>query len=132
MSKEDFEMSDKKENRGDLNEGLDYVKELPGFEKGHPHYFKEEMIDHLLEICLQLAGEIWVNRDRQTVMEHLLATKGKVTPDMIEEFKPDSEIKQEMREARLLFSKRIFGSLYANLDDPGESGFLSGVMKEED
>lgn len=125
-------MSDKKENRGDLNEGLDYVKELPGFEKGHPHYFKEEMIDHLLEICLQLAGEIWVNRDRQTVMEHLLATKGKVTPDMIEEFKPDSEIKQEMREARLLFSKRIFGSLYANLDDPGESGFLSGVMKEED
>jgi hypothetical protein len=125
-------MPDKKENRGDLNEGLDYVKDLPGFEKGHPHYFKDEMTDHLLEICLQLAGEIWVNRDRQTVMEHLLATKGKVTPDMIEEFKPDAELKQEMRDARLLFSQRIFGSLYANLDDPGESGFLSGVLKEED
>jgi hypothetical protein len=66
------------------------------------------------------------------VTEHLLATKGKVTAGMIEEFKPDSEMKQEMRDARLLFSQRIFGSLYANLDDPGDSGFLSAVLKEED
>lgn len=125
-------MSDKKESHPDFNEGLDYVKELPGFDKGHPHYFKDEMNDHLLEICLQLAGEIWVNRDRQAVMEHLLATKGKVTPEMIEEFKPDDEMKNELKNARQLFSKRVFGSLYANLDDPGDSGFLSGVIKEKD
>lgn len=116
----------------DLNEGLEYVKELPGFEKGHPHYFKDPMIDHLLEICLQLAGEIWVNRDRQAVMEHLLATEGKVTPEMIEAFKPDDDMKSELRNARRKFSERIFGSLYANLEDPGQTSFLSGVIKEDD
>ncbi|MGB1875770.1 MAG: hypothetical protein ACPHGY_02425 [Rhodospirillaceae bacterium] len=114
----------------DLSEGLDYVKDLPGFEKGHPHYFNDQMIDHLLEICLQLAGEIWVNRDRQTVMEHLLATKGKVTPEMIEEFKPDAEMKQDLRDARKVFSQRIFGSLYANLEEGGKAEFMSGVIKE--
>ena len=44
---------------------MDYVRELPGFERGHPHYFKDPMIDHLLEIVLQLGAELWVNRDRQ-------------------------------------------------------------------
>ena len=47
-----------------LSEGLDYVKELPGFERGHPHYFKDPMIDHLLEIVLQLGAEMWIIRDR--------------------------------------------------------------------
>lgn len=124
-------MSDKKTNQTDLNEGLDYVKELPGFERGHPHYFRDPMIDHLLEICLQIAGEVWVNRDRQIVIEHLLATQGKVTPDMIEEFKPDADMKSEMRDARRLFSERIFGSLYADMDTPTQAAFLSGVVKED-
>lgn len=124
-------MPQKDKRNTDLNAGLDYVKDLPGYEKGHPHYFNDQMIDHLLEICLQLAGEIWVNRDRQVVMEHLLATKGKVTPEMIEEFKPDDDMKQELKDARKVFSQRIFGSLYANLEEGGKAEFMSGVIKEE-
>lgn len=124
-------MPQKDKQSTDLNEGLDYVKDLPGYEKGHPHYFNDQMIDHLLEICLQLAGEIWVNRDRQAVMEHLLATKGKVTPEMIEEFKPDDDMKQELKDARKVFSQRIFGSLYDNLEEGGKAEFMSSVVKEE-
>ncbi len=124
-------MSDQKKPKIDLNEGLDYVKDLPGFDKGHPHYFRDPMIDHLLEICMQLAGEIWVNRDRQTVIEHLLATKGKVTPDMIEAFKPDDELKEDLKSARQLFTKRIFASLYEGIEDPGQGGFMSGVIKDK-
>ena len=125
-------MTGKTNSQTDLNEGLDYVKDLPGFNRGHPHYFSDPMIDHLLEICLQLAGEIWVNRDRQTVIEHLLATKGKVTPDMIEEFKPDAELKQNLRDARRLFTQRIFKSLYENLEAPGQAEFLAGVIKDDE
>lgn len=116
----------------DLNEGLDYVKDLPGYDRGHPHYFKDPMIDHLLEICLQLAGEIWVNRDRQMVIEHLLATEGKVTPDMIEAFKPEPDMKEAMRDARRLFTQRIFSSLYQETESPGNPEFLSGVVKDDD
>ena len=47
---------------------LDYVKDLPGFERGHPHYFKDPMIDHLLEIVMMIGGELWVERDRRLIM----------------------------------------------------------------
>ncbi len=112
-----------------LNADLDYVSSLPGFERGHPHYFRDPMIDHLLEICLQLAGEIWVNRDRQTVIEHLLATEGKVTPDMIEAFRPDPDMKQTMRQARQDFTRRLFSCLYDEMDDGGKADFLQGIVR---
>ncbi len=118
-------------SKKDLNEGLGYVKDLPGYDRGHPHYFKDPMIDHLLEINLQLAGEIWVNRDRQMVIEHLLATEGKVTPDMIEAFKPDADMKDAMRNARRVFTQRIFGCLYDESDQAGSPEFVLGVVKEE-
>jgi len=115
----------------DLNEGLDYVKDLPGYDRGHPHYFKDPMIDHLLEICLQLAGEVWVNRDRQMIIEHLLATEGKVTPDMIEAFKPNIDMKDAMRNARRVFTERIFGCLYTESANAGSADFVSGVQESD-
>ena len=89
------------------------------------------MIDHLLEICLQLAGEVWVNRDRQIVVEHLLVTEGKVTPDMIESFKPDAEMKNELRDMRRTFTKRIFSSLYDEYENAGSPEFILGAAKDE-
>ena len=67
-------------DRNALEAELDYVKDLPGFERTNPQFFSDPMIDKLLEITLLLGGEIWTNRDRQRVMEHLLATEGVVTP----------------------------------------------------
>ena len=113
-----------------LSEGLDYVKDLPGFERGHPHYYKDPTIDHLLEIVLQLGGEIWINRDRQMVMEHLLATEGKVTPEMIEQFKPSPEFAEKLKGARRTFTQRVYQSLYDGLPQHDEAAFLSGVVKE--
>ena len=113
-----------------LSEGLDYVKDLPGFERGHPHYYKDPIIDHLLEIVLQLGGEIWINRDRQMVMEHLLATEGKVTPEMIEQFKPSPEFAEKLKGARRTFTQRVYQSLYDGLPQHDEAAFLSGVVKE--
>lgn len=124
-------MSEQSNANKDLNEGLGYVQDLPGFDRGHPHYFKDPMIDHLLEICLQLAGEIWVNRDRQMVIEHLLATEGKVTPDMIEAFKPEPDMKENMRDQRRLFTQRLFGCLYDDNEAKEKPEFLSGVVNED-
>lgn len=113
-----------------LSEGLDYVKDLPGFERGHPHYFRDPMIDHLLEIVLQLGGELWVTRDRQMVMEHLLATEGKVTPEMIEQFKPPAEMTEKLKEQRRTFTRRVYQCLYEGLPGHDEAQFLSGVVKD--
>jgi hypothetical protein len=113
-----------------LSEGLENVKDLPGFERGHPHYTKDPMIDHLLEIVLQLGGEIWVSRDRQMVMEYLLATEGKVTPEMIEQFKPPPEFAAKLREERRTFTRRVYQCLYDGLPQHDEAAFLSGLVKD--
>jgi hypothetical protein len=112
-----------------LSEGLDYVKDLPGFERGHPHYFKDPMIDHLLEIVLQLGAEMWIIRDRQMVTEHLLATEGKVTPEMIEAFKPSPEFREKMKAERGTYTRRLYQSLYDGIGPAGEAAFVSGVLK---
>ena len=112
-------------------DSMDYVRELPGFERGHPHYFKDPMIDHLLEIVLQLGAETWVNRDRQLVMEHLLATEGKVTPEMIEQFDPPPEFKEQLRAQRRSFTNRLYGSLYEGLDGDGDQTFNPGMLADK-
>jgi hypothetical protein len=103
-------------DRASLDAETEYVKDLPGFDKTHPQFFRDPMIDKLLEITLLIGGEIWTNRDRQMVMEHLLATEGRVTPDLIETFRPDDEFEKRSEELRLQFVHRIFGCLY---DDAG-------------
>ena len=112
-----------------LSEGLDYVKDLPGFERGHPHYFKDPMIDHLLESVLQLGAEMWIIRDRQMVTEYLLTTEGKVTPEMIEAFKPSPEFREKMKVERGTYTRRLYQSLYDGIGPGGEAAFVSGVLK---
>lgn len=107
-------------DRRSLDAETEYVKDLPGFEKTSPQFFRDPMIDKLLEVTLLLGGEIWTNRDRQMVMEHLLATEGMVTPDLIETFKPDEEFEARSEELRLQFVQRIFGGLYDNADIPDD------------
>ena len=110
---------------------LEYVKDLPGFERGHPHYFRDPVIDHLVEVVLLLGGELWVNRDRQMIMEELLAKEGKVTPEMIEAFKPDADFKARQATARRLFTERVYGCLqYEGLEAP-ETGFFDIVAKSD-
>ncbi len=108
---------------------LEYVKDLPGFERGHPHYFRDPVIDHLLEVVLLLGGELWVNRDRQMIMEELMAQEGKVTPEMIETFKPNAQFTAKQAEARRRFTERVYGCLrYQDLKAP-ETGFFDIVAK---
>ncbi len=110
---------------------LDYVKDLPGFERGHPHYFRDPVTDHLLEIVLLLGGELWVNRDRQMIMEELMAKEGKVTPEMIESFKPDEAFLERQKAARRRFTERVYGCLqYEGLEAP-ETGFFDIVAKSD-
>ena len=49
---------------------------------GHP------MIDSLMQIVIALGAEVWSGQKRVKIIEQLLATKGKVTPEMIEQYVP--------------------------------------------
>ena len=110
---------------------LEYVKDLLGFERGHPHYFKDPMIDHLLEIVMLLGGELWVERDQRLIMEHLLATEGKVTPEAIERFEPDEDLAQQLDQARHSLTKRVFGCLYDSEGGTDAKEFFNIIGKDD-
>jgi hypothetical protein len=118
-------------DRSALEAELEYVKQLPGFEKTTPQFFSDPMIDKLLEIALLLGGEIWTNRDRQMVMEHLLATEGVVTPDRIETFK-DERFEEHSEQLRLQFIQRIFGCLYGGIEVPEDRNHFRWLTGEKE
>lgn len=110
---------------------MDYVKDLPGFDRGHPHYFKDPMIDHLLEIVMLIGGELWVERDRRMVTEHLMETEGQVTADMIETFEPSDDFKEKLAAARGRMTKGLFGCLYDSEDISKTEDFFNVIGKDE-
>ena len=118
-------------DRNALEAELGYVKDLPGFTKTDPQFFSDPMIDKLLEITLLLGGEIWTNRDRQMVMEHLLATEGVVTPERIETFS-DERFAEESEKQRLQFVERIFGCLYGGLEGPADKNHFRWLTDKKE
>ncbi|MCB2108149.1 MAG: hypothetical protein KDE14_10630 [Rhodobacteraceae bacterium] len=123
-------MLDEPKNQA-AGDNLDYVRDLPGFERGHPHYFKDPMIDHLLEIVMLLGGELWTVKDRQAVTEHLLATEGKVTPEMIEQFRPSADMKEKLARDRQTFVKHVYSCLYSDRAKATKTDYFGIVGKGE-
>jgi len=118
-------------DRKTLEAELNYVKDLPGYQRSNPQYFSDPMIDKLLEIILLMGGEVWTLRDRQTVMEHLLATQGRVTPDLIETFKPDQAFEDRCEEQRIQFINRIYGCLYGGAQAPVQKNHFTWLTDKK-
>jgi hypothetical protein len=72
---------------------------------GNPH------IDNLMTIVIALGSEIWADRQRVKIIEKLLATKGKVTPEMIEQYMPTEEEKAAWQAEREAMVKRVYAVL---------------------
>lgn len=53
-----------------------------------PAYFDTIVIDNLLEAFMELAAEVWTIRDRQAVLEAVLAAKGIDAAALIEAHRP--------------------------------------------
>lgn len=60
-------------------------------------FFKDEAIDRILGVVLQLAGEVYILKDRNQALEKILVEKGFVFSDEIEN--SDSKIDAAEREA---------------------------------
>ena len=69
---------------------------------GNPH------IDNLMTIVIAMGAEIWADRQRMRIVEHLLSTKGKVTTEMIEQYVPTNEQKAAWAAERDAMAKRVY------------------------
>ena len=46
-----------------------------------------------MTVVIALGAEIWSDRQRLRIVEKLMASKGKVTPEMVEQYMPTEEEK---------------------------------------
>jgi hypothetical protein len=92
---------------------LEALRALPGFERGNPAYFENEVIDHLLGIVLELGAELWVVRDRQAFTEELLREHGIDLTERLQAGRPSDALQASLKAEREAMIKRVYGRLYS-------------------
>jgi hypothetical protein len=92
---------------------LAYIRDLPGYQRGNPAYFENEVIDHLLGIVLELGAQLWVTRDRLALLEEALAKGGALSLKDLEEGRPSEELAARLKEERQAMIKQVYARLYA-------------------
>jgi hypothetical protein len=81
---------------------------LPRASKGkRPHFFDDPSIDQVMTFVLELMAEVSVLRDRLDTVERLLARKGVVRREDIEEFQAKDSEEAERAAWRQEFIKRV-------------------------
>ena len=74
---------------------------------------KPEDIDKLGDALIALTHEVWVLRDRQKVLERLLADAGVLTPDAVQAFQPDDSLNAELSAEREALINNVLRALSA-------------------
>ena len=75
---------------------------------GHP------MIDSLMQVVIALGAEIWSGQKRVKIIEQLLATEGKVTPEMIEQYLPSEDEETQWAAERKAMVERVYSVMSRN------------------
>lgn len=82
--------------------------ELPRFTKGkRPSFFADPAMDQMMTFILELTTEVGVLRERQDTVERLLAAKGTISRQDIEEYLPDADAESERAQWRSAFLQRV-------------------------
>ena len=97
----------------DKSKDLENFDNLPGFKRGNPTYFENEVIDHLIDITLELGAELWVVKDRLAHLEEILSNENKVSLNSLDNDKPSEELQKKLNNERIQLIKRIYGRLYS-------------------
>lgn len=74
----------------------------------------ENTVENLVQVVIELGAQTWINRDRMAVIEKLLAEKGVVTNEMIENYQHTPEELKERAKARDAFAGQLYGAFARN------------------
>ena len=74
-------------------------------------FFDAQGVDELVSICMGLAQEMWVIKERQAALEDLAAEKGVVLPDDVEGHKFSAEKRAALDGEKAEFIDSVFFTL---------------------
>jgi hypothetical protein len=83
-----------------------------GFEIGGPGrvYYDDVVTDNVVDALLELAAMLWTVRDRQIVLEKVLAERGLEVESLIESYTPTAADNERRREEREAMVAQVFRS----------------------
>ena len=75
-----------------------------------PAFFDNPAIDNLIAVTMELGAELWVQRERMRVIERLLAERGVVTAEAIEQYVMSADEAARVQTERDAFVKRLYAA----------------------
>jgi hypothetical protein len=73
-------------------------------------YLGQKELDDLVRMNSELMAELWILRDRVTVLEHLLEQKQVLQRQEVHEFVPAGELAAELERERKALVERVAGA----------------------
>lgn len=79
-------------------------------------YLDANSTTDVARIVMALASEVWVMRDRQIIIEHLMEKHGSVSSEQIDNFVPNPELAEKIQRERERFITLVAGAPIADVD----------------
>lgn len=76
-----------------------------------PVYLNDPIQDATVRMMLELAAQVWIERERRLTLESLLESKGVVAYDEIERHAPDAALAARLKDERARFLEDVFKEL---------------------
>ena len=77
----------------------------------NPVYLPDPIADATVRMVVELAAQVWVDRERLLVLETVLAERGIVARDAIESFNPSADQARALKQERTDFIEDVFKAL---------------------
>ena len=74
----------------------------------NPGYFDDPIQDAMMKMMLELAAQVWINRDRMMAVEDLLEQQGTVGREAIDAYQPSADRAAAIKLERDRFINDIF------------------------
>ena len=73
-------------------------------------YLGQKELDDVMRMNTELLAELWILRDRVTVLEHLLQEKQVISRQALSDFVPQGELAKELERERHALVARVAGA----------------------
>ncbi len=80
-------------------------------------YLGQKELDDVVRMNTELLAELWILRDRVTVLEHLLEQKQLLDRKALTDFVPEGELAKELERERNALVSRVAGAPHATRYD---------------
>ena len=75
-------------------------------------YLAKRRVEDLAQAYVSLVSELWIIKDRQLVLEQVLAENGIAAPEKVEHYEPKGEFKTRLDSERREWIRRMVGALF--------------------